>query len=100
MGGVLWVGSVKIMLPCKREHDFRGFAHSNSAHIWCFFLFVVCTGIFEAVFCWDDAFLEATVYFLPFWPLMGDSLSHSLASVLSQFVALGSLLSPMAIFGV
>ena len=35
---------------------------------------------------------------LPFWPFMGDSLSHSLAAVLSQFVAPRFLLSLMAIF--
>ena len=28
-----WLGSVKSMLPFRREHDFSGFAHSNSAHI-------------------------------------------------------------------
>ena len=33
--------SVEIMLPCRREHDFDGFAPSNFAHVWYFSPFVV-----------------------------------------------------------
>ena len=93
------MGSIKIMFPCGREHDFHGFAHSNSAHDWCFFLFVVSTGLSEAAFCWDEAFLEAAVYLFTFLASPGDSLSHILASVLPQFVAPGFLLSLVVNFG-
>ena len=74
MCGILWMGSVKIMPLSGREHDLHGFAHSNSAHVWCFFLLVVIGGIFKAAFCWDEAFLEAAVYLFTFLGFHGDSL--------------------------
>ena len=64
-----------------------------------FFLACRFTGIFEAVFCWDEAFLGAVVYLSTFLASLGDSLSHISASVLSQFVAPGFLLSLVVNFG-
>ena len=80
---ILGMGSVKIMLPCRREHNSDGFALSNSSHVWHFFRLLVLILFGVCLSARTKLFWSLLAIFLFILIHQGVLLGRSFASMLS-----------------